>query len=234
MRTIALSVVLWLLTIPVPVAAQSVTMPQSVLAVRGRTAQIEITYDGDDLKWSTPAELDVFREWSADDKVVSLRILVPPETPNGNYQIQAVTTKVVDGKARLSKFQTCLVNVGGLPPVTVPPTTPTVPTIPATPTVPAPTTPATSAIWVYEKSQHTLPPPVLSALNRLNRERYIDATLYEQPEGEFVEKASPKYKAILAAAQQVGLPALVVISGSVVIKVVKDPKTEQQVLEAVP
>lgn len=233
MRSLLLSVLLWLLTIPV--AAQTVTMPQSVLAVRGRTVQVEITYDGDDLKWSTPAELDVFREWSADDKVVALRVLVPEITPSGNYQIVAVTTKVVDGKARLSKFQTCLVNVGGvLPPVTIPPTTPNVPATPTTPTVPAPTTPATSAIWVYEKSQHTLPPPVLYALNRLNRERNIDATLYEQPEGEFVEKASPKYKAILAAAQQVGLPALVVISGSVVIKVVKDPKTEQQVLEAVP
>lgn len=222
-----------LLVCPLLAQAQTVTMPQSVLAVRGRTAQVEIVYDGDDLKWSTPPELDVFREWSEDVKVVSLRVLVPPETRDGNYQIQAVTTKVVDGKARLSKFQTCLVNVGGSPPVVVtPPTTPTIPTVPTTPPVVTPDNKATAVTLVHEKN-YALPAPVLAALNKLNQ-RGIVATLFMPTTTDGTGDVPDQYKVPAAAAKEAGLPALVVTAGAKVLKVVKDPRTEDDVIKAVP
>lgn len=132
--------------------AQTVTMPQSVLAKRGRSVQVEIVYDGDDLKWTTPPELDVFREWSDDAKNVSLRVLVPPETPDGSYQISAVTAKLVGDKAKLSKFGSCLIVVGGTPPVPPGPPEP-----PKPPGPPAPPTPAGSRIVMifHESGQQT-------------------------------------------------------------------------------
>lgn len=92
---------------------------------------------------------------------------------------------------------------------------------------------ATTATYVYEKDQHTIPNQVLSALNRLNRERGVIATAIEADVKDGTGEVPAQYKIPFAAAKEAGLPALVVTAGSKVLAVVKDPKTEQQILEAV-
>lgn len=93
---------------------------------------------------------------------------------------------------------------------------------------------ATAATYVYEKDSHTLPSAVLAALNRLNRERKIVATAIEADVRDGTGDVPEQYKVPLAAAKEAGLPALVVTGSKGVIRVVKSPTTEQQVLDAVP
>lgn len=102
--------------------------------------------------------------------------------------------------------------------------------LPAPPSV----TRATAATFVYEKDLHVVPPPVLAALNKLNRERDIIATVFEKDTTDGTGEVPEQYKVALDAAAKAGLPALVVLNGKEVLRVVRDPKTEQSVLEAVP
>lgn len=103
---------------------------------------------------------------------------------------------------------------------------------PTTTTKPSPNK-ATAATFVYEKDLHAIPPAVLGALNKLNRELGIIATVFEQDTVDGGGQVPEQYKVALAAAKEVGLPALVVLSGQKVLRVVKDPKTAEQVEEAV-
>lgn len=102
------------------------------------------------------------------------------------------------------------------------------------PTLPGPADPATAAVYVYEKDRGTPPPPVLAALDRINRERKIRATTFEQDTVDGEGEVPDQYQAPLIAAQETGLPALVVMAGNKVLKVVKAPQSEQQVMEAIP
>lgn len=115
------------------------------------------------------------------------------------------------------------------PPVVVDPTVPPV-VPPATP----PNTTATAATFIYEKDQHEVPKPVLAALNRLNREKKIYATILEADTTDGTGQVPEQYKVALAAAKQKGLPCLVVTSGANVLTIVSNPKTEADVLKAVP
>lgn len=146
-------IALLLLLFPLAALAQEVKMPQSVKLTRGRMVSIELTHDGDDFKWSVPSELDVFRGWSDDPKTVVLLVMAPLETRDGTYQIFAVCTKVVEGKAKLSPFQSCLVQVGlGPGPGPLPPPDPT----PPPPPPPDPTPAGRRQVTVIYESQ---PPP---------------------------------------------------------------------------
>lgn len=101
--------------------------------------------------------------------------------------------------------------------------------------VPGLTTKATAAVYVYEKDQTgSVPGPVLVALDKLNREKKILATTFEDDTTDNTGETPEQYKIPLAAARTAGLPALVVSAGAKVVRTVKDPKTEQAVLEAVP
>ena len=101
---------------------------------------------------------------------------------------------------------------------------------PDAPVVVQPDTTITAATYVYEKSATAVPAGVSTGIHRLNKERKIVATLYEQPaEGEDVPD---QYKVPLAAAKQAGLPALVVTAGDKVVRVAKSPTTEAAVWEA--
>lgn len=132
---------------------------------------------------------------------------------------------------------TLVVEVGGVvvvPPI-VPPTTPNTPTTPTTPV--DPTTKATAAVYVYLKGPNgsaNVPAAVMGTLNRLNREKKITATLFEQDTTDGTDDVPEQYKIPLAEAKKLGLPCLVVMAGSTVLKVVKAPTTEAQVWEAVP
>lgn len=119
---------------------------------------------------------------------------------------------------------------GPQPPPVVDPTVPPV----VTPTPPStPTTSITAATYVFEKDDGMPPSPVRVALNRINRETSIIATEFEQNSFDGSDEIPDQYKAALASAKAEGLPALVVLAGDKVVRVVKAPKTELSVMEAV-
>lgn len=131
-----------------------------------------------------------------------------------------------------------VVDVGGVIPKPVDPKPPVVdppvdPTKPVEPPAVDPSTTPTAAIYVYEKDETAVPSAVRSALNRLNRERKILATEFEDDTIDDTGSTPAQYTIPLAAARKAGLPALVVMAGSEVLSVTLAPSTEDQVLEAV-
>jgi hypothetical protein len=93
----------------------------------------------------------------------------------------------------------------------------------------------TAVTYVYEKDAGGVPSGVAGALNQLNRrEPTILATTFEEDTKDATGETPHQYKPALIAAQAAGLPALVVQAGDKVLKVVKAPKTDTEVLEAVP
>lgn len=118
-----------------------------------------------------------------------------------------------------------LVLLGGVP----------LPTVPwPVPPIVAPSAPATGAVYVYEKDESPVPVGVTVALNRLNRERKIVATLLEADTTNGTGVVPAQFKPALDAAKAAGLPCLVVVAGSAVLRVVPAPATEAAVMEAVP
>lgn len=93
---------------------------------------------------------------------------------------------------------------------------------------------ATAAVYVYEKDSHAVPPGVTVGLNRLNRERQILATLVEADATDGDGEVPDQYRAAVEAAKAKGLPALVVLSGSTVLAIVKAPTDADAVVRAVP
>jgi len=100
------------------------------------------------------------------------------------------------------------------------------------PVVP-PTTKVTAATYVYEKDATPIPSLVMVGLNKLNRELKIVATIHEVDSTDGTDQIPEQHKVSVAAAKSAGLPALVVMSGQVVFKVVKNPSTLAQITEAV-
>lgn len=98
--------------------------------------------------------------------------------------------------------------------------------------LPALTTKATAAVYVYEKDQGGIPTAVLAGMNRVNREKGILATAFEEDSTDGSETPE-QYKLPLAEAQKAGLPAFVVMAGDKAKKVVKAPKTADEIWEAV-
>jgi hypothetical protein len=110
------------------------------------------------------------------------------------------------------------------------------PSEPGTPTVPVvdPTTKATAAYYFFEKDDGAVPPPVQTALDRLMREKKIDARSIEQDVTDGTDRMPEAFKAPFAAAKQAGLPSLVVLAGAEILSVTKSPQTEAAILAEVP
>lgn len=119
---------------------------------------------------------------------------------------------------------TTTIIVGTPPPVVVTPpvTDPTKP-----PVVTPPTTKPTAVTYVYEKDDTALEPAIMAALDQLNRTKGVKATLYEHDTPNGNDQVPEQYKAALAAGKSVGLPALVVTAGNVIIKSISKPTAEQ-------
>jgi hypothetical protein len=128
-----------------------------------------------------------------------------------------------------------VVEVGGTQPAPPgpAPVDPSEPGMPTTPATPDPTTKATAATYVYEKDTTAIPAAVMAGLNRLNREKKIIATVFEQDTTDGTNEIPEQYKAAVAEAKKAGLPCLVVLAGANVLGVVKAPTTVEQVWEAV-
>ena len=91
----------------------------------------------------------------------------------------------------------------------------------------------TAATYIFEKDVTGIEPTAVRVgLDKLNREKKIVATSFEDPTN--VNGPVPEqHKAALAAARAAGLPALVVLAGKEVLRVVKNPQTVEAVMEAV-
>lgn len=96
------------------------------------------------------------------------------------------------------------------------------------------TGPATAAVYVYEKDDHAIPAHVTAAINRLNRERKIVATLLEDDTTNGDGEIPAQYRRALEAARKAGLPCLVAMAEGQVIRATPSPGTEAAVMEAVP
>lgn len=94
-------------------------------------------------------------------------------------------------------------------------------------------TKATAVVYTFEKDQTAVPSAVRAAINTLNR-RGIVATEDEVDSTDGDAQVPDQYKVSRPAAVAAGLPALVVLAGDKVLKVVKDPRTDAAVLEAAP
>jgi hypothetical protein len=97
---------------------------------------------------------------------------------------------------------------------------------------PEPKKKVTMVTYVYEKDQTSVPRPVSLALQQLNAGGSIVATEFEEDTVDGTGDIPDQYKIALAEARQSGLPALVVQAGNSVVRVIKDPKTAESVLEA--
>ena len=118
------------------------------------------------------------------------------------------------------------------PPVVVVPDKPDDPDVPE-PVDPTPSPSKVTAVcYVYEKDEGPIPNPILVALNRLNREQKIVATVFERDTTNGDGNVPSQYKPIADAARASGLPSLVVMAGETVVRTVKAPTTEDQVMEA--
>ena len=93
---------------------------------------------------------------------------------------------------------------------------------------------ATAAVYVYEKDATAVPPGVTVGLNQLNRERQVMATLVEADATDGDGEVPDQYRPAVEAAKAKGLPALVVLSGSTVLSIVKSPTDADAVVRAVP
>jgi len=117
------------------------------------------------------------------------------------------------------------------------PIVPALPTLPAWPwsvTAPAAPVVADRVVYVYEKDDGDSPAWVTTGLNRLNRERRVVATLFEDNTTNGAGDIPTQYREAVPAARVAGLPALVVLGGTNVLRVVPAPATEAAVMEAVP
>jgi hypothetical protein len=93
---------------------------------------------------------------------------------------------------------------------------------------------ATAAVYVYEKDDGGVPPFVTVAVNRLNRERKVVATLLEADTTDGDGDVPERYRSALDAARKAGLPAVVALAGRTVLRVTPRPGSEAAVMEAVP
>ena len=93
----------------------------------------------------------------------------------------------------------------------------------------------TQITYVYEKSLHSLPREVQSTISKLNIERKGEgflATWFEQDVTDGTGQL-PAYVSVAADAAKGQIPCLVVQAGDTVLRVVKNPKTEAEIREAV-
>jgi len=106
---------------------------------------------------------------------------------------------------------------------------------PTNPPVEPPTTKATAAVYIYEKDQSSIPRPVAAALQAINADASlgITASEFEQNSTTGLNQVSAQYRVALERARKEGLPCLVVMGGGAVLRVVDDPKTESEVMEAI-
>lgn len=102
--------------------------------------------------------------------------------------------------------------------------------------LPLPNNPTTitAAVYVYEKDDGPVPVGVYAGIEKLNREKNILASLFEDDTVDGTGETPEQYKPALAAAKAKSIPSFVVLSGTTAVNVVEKPQTEAEIWEAVP
>lgn len=219
------AVIVWL-AFALPAWGQGITLPESVAGDVAAFVAVPATTEGETVRWrAVDSGLNLFPV----ELLKDTRVAVVSAAKPGRYRLLAWTC--VDGLP--TEAAECVVVIGIPPLPPLPPDPPGPGPDPVTPPAPPTTEKATAATYVYEKDLHVIPNQVLSALNRLNRERRILATVLEADARGGTGDVPEQYKLPLAAAKEAGLPALVVTGGGKVLSVVKKPQSEQAVLDAV-
>jgi hypothetical protein len=133
------------------------------------------------------------------------------------------------GKAEI--VRTVVVS-GGDQPAPVQPPKPDEP-LPKPPPV-DPNTKVSTVTYFYEKDETQVPSYVSTALNKINRDSAfkIVAAIFEDDSTNGGNNVPSQYKTAYEAAKKAGLPAVVVTAGDVVLKTIKAPKTESEIVEA--
>ncbi len=139
--------ILLLLLWPALCWGQTVRLPAELKVERGRLVALTVEYDGDDVKWIMPKELDAFREYDPDPRKIRLRLLAPASTKDGMYDLIAIAVK----GGKLSEFARCVLVVGKGPDPTPPPDPPD----PSPVVVPLP---VKGALIIYETAEATKMP----------------------------------------------------------------------------
>lgn len=88
------------------------------------------------------------------------------------------------------------------------------------------------ATYVYEKDETAVPREVGAALTKISQAGVILATEFERDSKTGLDEVPAQYRVALEAAIKAGLPCLVVQSGDIVVRVVKSPRTEAEITEA--
>lgn len=91
---------------------------------------------------------------------------------------------------------------------------------------------ADRATYVYERQDTSPPRPVLAALRKLNEAGKVKSSAVDKDAVTGTGQVPEQYKVAFEAAKG-KLPCLVVQAGEKVLAVVEDPKTEEDVREAV-
>jgi len=186
----------------------------------GRFAKFEVK-DIEQPQWEVFAKSDTLADPAFGPDSNGLSGYVETAT-EGSYRVAVRGLR--DGK--VVGFVTTLI-VGKAP---QPPPGPDAPPVVVVPPV-DPDTKVTTVTYVYEKDETAIPSAVHAALNRLNRERGIVATVFEQNTFDGDDQVPDQYAAALAAAKEKGLPCAVALAGDKVVRTAKAPTTEAEVLE---
>lgn len=197
----------------------SKTAPLEVLPTPGKmTAVVRSTTDGRWFVLSTELKPVQIKAYKLTTEAGGGSLIIWEGDPGSKYTVLFVP----DSKEE--SLSATIVTLSG--------TTPTDPTDPTDPTKPPLTRKVTAVTYVYEKDQNPVPPQVVKALSDINKEGLIVASYFDEDTTTGKDSVPEQYKVALSAAKQVGLPCLVVVYSSGSPKVVKDPKTTQEVMEA--
>jgi hypothetical protein len=90
-----------------------------------------------------------------------------------------------------------------------------------------------AVVYCHEKDDSAIPSGVMAGLNRLNRDRNVTATVFEDDTTTGDGDVPEQYRLPLEAARKHGMPCLVVMAGGKVLRVVK-VATSDDVWGAVP
>lgn len=156
-----------------------------------------------------------------------LKCIFASPTP-GKYQFVLVVAGTNQNGGAAVDMAVHVVTILGAAPPIAPPEPPPDPTRP-------PSTRPTAAVYIYEKDRHSPPRAVQAALDKINRDGVsgVVGSLHEQDATTGDGQVPAQYRTQLQAARAAGLPALVVSAGDQVLRVIRDPQTEADVMEAV-
>lgn len=186
--------------------------------------------DTADCAWFCHPDPDGKRLFDLDDgRAFFMAGMLPAGQSSQTYIVICTAT---EGGKHKAKAHTTTVGTPGpivLPPPIVPP-----PIVPPIVPPPDPSRKVSQVTYVFEKDQNNPPRAVSLALQKLNVESgyAIAASEFEDDTVNAAGQTPKQYATALAAAREAGLPALVVQANGTVIRVVKSPTTEVQVLEA--